>query len=41
MSGSLASLLGMLGHILAKVETLKLLRAMLRTQEQEADGKRL
>jgi hypothetical protein len=36
--GSLASLLGMMGHALAKVEALKLLRALLRGREDLVDG---
>lgn len=38
MSGSLSALFGMLGYVFAKIEALKLIRAVLRNQEGFADG---
>ena len=37
-SASLASLLGLLGHALAKVNALKVLRALLRHREDHLNG---
>lgn len=39
--GSLASLFGLLGHVLPRLETLKVLRAVLRSSERMGDGELL